>query len=272
MTMSSDNEDTLRTEDNSVLQRLRAEGAFSAFVVADWAGDSSIGRVRTQNEDRWANIGHELFMVADGMGGHLGGEIAAQALVDHIVGQGRAVVPGDVGNLVAEASSAVVAAGEQQGVSGLGSTLVLLAANGRNALIVSVGDSRVYRWRSQTLEQLTGDHTVRAELLDAGVDLEPYVERGVRLDALTSFMGQCDVDEVAFAAASFGLAVDDRFLICSDGVHGQLQEQEIAKSLELSSCADAVASLLETADAAGGRDNATAIVVEFGLGEESGGR
>jgi len=261
----TDEDDTVPNDNNSVIDRLRAEGAFDLFEARDWAGDSVIGLVRGNNEDRWARVSETLFVVADGMGGHEGGEIASQAIIDSVSESRGGSLHLGVVELVRRVNQAVLAAGAANDVENLGSTLVLVELRGHNILVVGVGDSRVYRLRDGVLEQLTHDHTVRGELLDAGIDVGPYKARGARLDALTSFVGLVGDDPPVVGSASFALASGDRFLLCSDGVHGQIGHSALANHLSVGTCEESVSALLEHADASGGRDNATAVVVEVGL-------
>ncbi|MDW3217062.1 MAG: PP2C family serine/threonine-protein phosphatase [Acidimicrobiales bacterium] len=267
MAAIDEEEDTLPTNDTAALEELRRLGSMDHFRVASWAGRTSVGHVREQNEDRWHADGETVFAVADGMGGHAGGEVAAQAVVDALsTGDGPPNGEG-IDALIGRLNEAVLDAGRRAGVTGLGSTLVMLSLKGRTAMVAGVGDSRVYRLRDGQLEQLTHDHTVRNEFLQAGVPLDASNERGVPLDALTSYLGVPTGRVPAISSASHSLLTGDRFLLCTDGIHGQLTSNEIAGALDLEACDDSAAALISRADLRGGRDNATAVVVDVGTRE-----
>lgn len=263
--ITTDDEDTQPTDGMTLLEQLRADGVFDRFYVTAWAGDSVVGQVRAHNEDRWVQLDGTVFVVADGMGGHEGGALAAQVTIDELSARRSELVGGVIERAIGAASEQVIIQGGARGITGLGSTVSVLAIRGRHALLANVGDSRIYRWRDGSLEQLTRDHTVRNELLDSGIS-PGEVSSSVRLDALTAYVGRADTDDCGVSASSFALHPDDRYLLCSDGVHGQLGEDFMASVLDgYRSCAQVVGSLLDAADEAGGRDNATAIVVDIGV-------
>ncbi len=260
-------DDTTPTEEDGLLDQLRRDGILGPFVVADWAGDSDVGSVRSENEDRWATVADTLFAIADGMGGHRGGALAAATAIDVVRHHGAGMTEASAAGLAARANSAVLHAGEQADVDQLGTTLVTLAAHRNHAVVLSVGDSRAYRFRGGELEQLTRDHTVRNELIASGVPLEVAERSKIRLDALTSHIGRSSDLPIAAHVASYSVMAGDRFLLCTDGVHGQLDQETMERSLTLAPCTAAVDDLLARARHAGGRDNATAVVVEFARAE-----
>lgn len=260
MTMLDD--DTTPTEEDGLLDQLRRDGVIGPFRVADWAGASDVGLVRDCNEDAWDTSQDRLFVVADGLGGHDGGEIASEAAIAAMVGVGLDFTEAEASTLVAQVNDAVLEAGRTAGVDGLGTTLVALAAHRTHVVVLNVGDSRAYRHREGELELLTEDHTVRNELLASGVPLEVAEQSKVRLDALTSHLGRA-AERLARQVASFSVMSGDRFLLCTDGVHGQMTHADIADRLATGDCRQAVVSLLEWARASGGRDNATAIIIDF---------
>lgn len=267
--MTLDDEDTEPTQGAALLAQLRAQGAFRPAAVVEFGGVTSVGPVRTSNEDRWGHVGSQVFVVADGMGGHDGGEIAADAVVDTVCRSGAPVSRANAHSLIEDANEAVLDAGKSRGVTGLGSTMVVLSFNEGQVLIANVGDSRAYRWREGEIEQLTHDHNVRRQLLDAGVALDALDGSRVRLDALTSYLGTPSSEPREIGLASFSLQVGDRFLACSDGVHGALDAATMAATLALGTCEGAADALVTAAARAGGRDNATAVVIEIGPSEET---
>ena len=256
-------DDTGRTEDGELLDSLRAQGILGPFRVADWAARTDTGLVRAANEDRHRVDPAFGAVVADGMGGQAGGALAAEVTVDVAFTRLPGLSEASARELVERANADVVRAGAEHGVPRLGSTLVALATRRTHVVVVHVGDSRVYRLRDGELEALTTDHSVRAQLDAAGIPLEAATQAHVRLDALTAHIGQAGQFVPAYQAASFSVMGGDRFLLCTDGVHGQVGAETIRRALAAPTCAAACRALVAAATAAGGRDNATAVVVEF---------
>lgn len=243
-------------------------------VAIDFAGLSDIGKVRRENEDHWfADSEQGLFLVADGMGGALGGGLASRAVAETLptIIERKLRDLGDcqtttVSGVIAES---LVALSEQlrsesrgqEGLDGMGSTVVLLLVRGGMGLVAQLGDSRAYRLRDGRLEQLTQDHTIVQLLLDSG-DLRPedvadHPARG----QLTRFVG------MEGAALPEVRAVDlregDRFLLCSDGLTGMLCDAELAGILQSAvPAAEACRSLIDAANRSGGKDNITALVLD----------
>lgn len=252
-----DDDDTIPTDGQAALADLAAG---LELVVADWGVASATGRVRDVNEDAWGQDGRR-FVVADGMGGHAGGALASRTAV-------RAFLAGDAeapwAEQVAVVNDRVRAAADQAGTPGAGTTMVAVRVRGRGATIASVGDSRVYRWRGGTVDAVTADHTLASDLLAVGVNADRQRRRGVRVSGLTSFLGveparlRADVTEVE-------LRHDDRLALVSDGIHGQLDRATVAGLVGRDSPQAAADALVAAAESAGGRDNATALVVELAL-------
>lgn len=254
-------DDTTPTEEDGLLDQLRRDGVIGPFRVCDSAGGSDVGLHRKLNEDAWIDAAGRLFAVADGLGGHEGGEVASGAVVE-AMGAYVGFVEADADSIVKELNQRVVVAGRAAGLTGLGTTLVAVSVHRSHVVVLNVGDSRVYRFRQRELDLLTTDHTVRNELVASGVPLEAAARSNVRLDALTSHLGRA-TEEPAKQAASYSVMAGDRFLLCTDGVHGQIEHEDIARLLSGGTCRDSVAALLDLARVNGGRDNATAIVIDF---------
>jgi serine/threonine protein phosphatase PrpC len=216
---------------------------------------------RSHNEDAvCARSDLGLFVVADGMGGYEGGEVASRVAVDTI----EDVVAGARGHV--ETGYEVAAATQlanaricerRHGVLGqMGSTVAMLRLDGQNAVIGHVGDSRVYRLRDGALEQLTIDHSLYAQMVAAGVDVparDDFPYRHVVTRALGTPSGEPDV---RVERAHTG----DVFLLCSDGLSEVLAPARVATLLGLPAKA-ACQALVDEAFAAGSRDNISAIVV-----------
>ena len=228
-----------------------------------WAAASHKGRVRNNNEDSYApatagrGTGPVVLMVADGMGGAIGGEIASQLAVEHAsTGSGSPV------ERVIRANEAVVERTvSEPGLAGMGTTLTLAEFGDDGTVnLAHVGDSRAYLWHQGLLEQLTDDHTVVAEQLAAGhispADAVSHPQRSM-LTRVLGISPEIDVDSISFDSEA-----GDRILICSDGLTNMVEDDRVAQLLAKGSPEEAVWALIEEATRAGGHDNITVVVVD----------
>lgn len=261
-------EDTVPTGDHEALSLARSLLAGASPTVAQWAGGSTVGLVRPHNEDRWTHADGRFFVVADGMGGRSGGATAAQAVVDALVESPDLLHDVGAEAVALRANRAVLEARIRHDEPGASSTLVALTIHDGWATIANVGDSRCYLLRAGELLQLTKDHNVRTELREADID-PGEIGPNVRLDALTAYIGM-GAHRMLVWTTSFEIEPGDRFLLCSDGVSGQVPARALVEMLQDLPPEAAVAAMLAAADDAGGRDNATAVVVEIGPSEVSG--
>jgi PPM family protein phosphatase len=226
------------------------------------AGRTDIGRLRQNNEDVIV-ISERLALVADGMGGHPGGEVAANVVAG--------VIPASfTGQSVDELEATIRAANwairdravAHPGLEGMGTTIcaVGLLTNGQLAL-VNVGDSRAYLWHGNALSQLTHDHSVTAELIDRGELREEDAAQHPYYGVLTRALGVGSDVEIDHGT----LAVDDgdRIVVCSDGLFNELSGEEIARTMAGGGdVAALVDDLVERAVAHGGRDNVSVVIAE----------
>ena len=229
-----------------------------------WGGATDQGRIRANNQDAmYADSG--LFVVADGMGGHQGGEVAANLAVRTLTNAERSDRE-QLREAVAEANRVVhQTALEEAELHGMGTTLTTLAvsqeANTHQFVILNVGDSRVYRHRDGQLEQLTEDHSYVAELVrrgeldDEAAQVHPY------RNMLTRAIGvhaEVEIDEWLLEPVS-----GDRFMLCSDGLTNELADVEIAEQLGFDKDPSTTAkALVGLANERGGRDNSTVLIVD----------
>jgi protein phosphatase len=227
---------------------------------------TDVGRVRSNNQDSHLVREGELFAVADGMGGHQGGEVASATALD-ILGQAYDVASTPtLIQAVRSANQAVFdkASGDPD-LKGMGTTLTALAdvetPEGRRLAIVNVGDSRLYRLRNETIEQLTEDHSLVASLVQQGRITPEEAENHPQRNILTRALG---IDEaVAVDSWEVEPVVGDRFLICSDGLFNEVDSNKMVATLRrLDVPADAAQELVRLANEGGGRDNITAVVVD----------
>ena len=226
---------------------------------------TDIGRVRERNEDSLL-VDPPLYVVADGMGGHRGGQVASQVALEAMEGLATEG-PGSLADHVRRANSAVWDRSvEDERLSGMGTTLTAARIDGGSALIAHVGDSRAYLLRDGSLQQLTTDHTLVARMVKSGEITEAEAEVHPHKNVLTRALGtdeQVEVDEDSIA-----LVDGDRLVLCSDGLTGMVTEDQIQAILENSEQPQQAADrLVKAANRAGGIDNITVVVLDA-VGEE----
>ncbi len=252
--------------------RARAESACPADVAAHDRGERLShgrilhpGRVRSHNEDCClADPGLGLWLVADGMGGHQGGEVASRVAVDYVHDRMRRG-GGSLVEAVTEAHRILqLAARDRLGMPGMGSTIVALRLEAGGAYELAwVGDSRAYLWHGGTLRQLTRDHSYVQELVDSGRISPRSALRHPKRHVITQALGAPDVDEPGIGRLSGQAPPRAEFLLCSDGLTGELSDLEIGQVLRApGSCQARVEQLLDRALDAGGHDNIAALLVE----------
>ncbi|UJR79180.1 Stp1/IreP family PP2C-type Ser/Thr phosphatase [Sandaracinus amylolyticus] len=241
---------------------------------------TDVGRVRDHNEDAFlVDKKLQLFVVADGMGGHAAGEVASnlasRTVRDVIAGQREALVEFEQGHggttrtdllrLMESAVQQACSAVYQEGVKdetkrGMGTTLDALLLVGNRGFIAHVGDSRVYLYRQGSVHQLTEDHSLINELLKRGRLSREQIEKLQYKNAVTRAVGVYESVEVD--TIDFDVLKGDRFLICSDGLHGYFEEAELAKLFAETPEDQLSQRLVELSNERGGKDNITAIVVK----------
>ena len=232
----------------------------------DAAGRTDVGGVRQTNPDafgEYADGSLRVFVVADGMGGHAGGETASRLAVEAV----REVFGSAHGGVDARLRAALEAANgrvhqaqlEDPRLAGMGTTGVALGFGPDGAWVANVGDSRAYRMRSGSLEQLTRDHSVVAELVRRGyITAEQAAVHPRRNEVLRSLGTEASVD---VDLDPVQVAPEDVFLLCSDGLSGVVSDAEIASLVVRQPAADAARALVEAALLAGGPDNVTVQIV-----------
>lgn len=232
-------------------------------VVLNVASLTDTGLKRTANEDSVLDAS-PVFVVADGMGGHEAGDRASAAVVAAFEPlRGRAVEIDDVRDALSRAAAVVedIAAEHRRGAGSTVTGVALLEHEGTpHWLVFNVGDSRVYRHHGNELTQLTIDHSLGQELVDAGElraeDLASFSQRNV----ITRAIGAPDS-----TADSWLLPVVDgeRLLLCSDGLSGEVSDEAIRATLTMNGRPETAATaLVRRALQAGGRDNVSVIVID----------
>ena len=240
------------------------------------------GLVREGNEDAFiADAGLALFAVADGLGGHQGGEVASRIAVDAITEfvtrsrldttitwpygfePGISVEGNQLRNAVLVANQLIRSQAEAEPAhAGMGSTVTAIAVADGRASFVSIGDSRLYRWRKDALEQLSEDDTWIAAMARAGAAPASVRHHQMR-HMLTKALGPTPGLEAH--AHDISVQNGDLLLLCSDGLYGPLDDDGIARVLaaRVGDLDAAASALIDAANAAGGPDNITAVLVRY---------
>ncbi len=231
---------------------------------------SELGLVRDGNEDA-ALITSHLVAVADGMGGHAGGEVASKIAITCVrelsgVLNDAALdaesredlllnISFSIDHEIAEVASA------DRSLQGMGTTLTALHLNGENVELLHIGDSRCYQWNGKKLTQLSYDHTVMQELLDQGRLTPDEVINHPQRSLLTqALIGDSGIDPILLI---FEAKVGDYFLLCSDGLSSVLSDHEITNIIKKSEPYDVVDHLMTAVHEKGAPDNVTIMWVEI---------
>ena len=234
-----------------------------------WATGTHQGRIRERNEDSvfpetsGAGDGPLLAGVADGMGGHVAGNIAS-GLALTVATEDPADADIDVADRVLAANQAIRdRVSDEPNLAGMGTTMTLgLFSEDGSATVGHVGDSRCYLLRDGDLKRITSDHTVVAELVELGHIKDEDVETHPQRHLLTRSLG---LGPVKVDTEQLDLEAGDRLLFCSDGLTSMLNEREIQAILDSGSDLEAtVWMLIEAANAVGGIDNITVAIVDAG--------
>ena len=239
-------------------------------------GQTDIGRTRSTNQDSLLiDDSRRLFIVADGMGGHAGGEIASQLCVERVserVAESPLLNEPPTGtsrhakfcSLLVEAvnhasTKIFEKALEEPQLMGMGTTASALMIYDDYAYIGHVGDSRIYLIRDRFIYQLTNDHSLVGEQLRAGIINAEEAKNNQMQNIITRSVGYQEIEDVD--TATLALEHDDLFVISSDGMHGRIIDEEISRIANEKQL-DAVKDLVELANERGGKDNITLIVVK----------
>lgn len=225
---------------------------------------TDIGKVRRQNEDAaFFDEDRAIFAVADGMGGHLAGEVASRMALDAVQAMARKHPRADtvvLRDTVRAAHEAISRHSQSHAeCAGMGTTLSVLWRGGHYAYIAHVGDSRIYRMRGGELEQITQDHSLVEEMIRARLITREQARTHPRRNVITRALGTQGDNEPDVLAAD--VEPGDLWLLCSDGLTGMVSDEEIARTLRGGRSLDDMAdSLIRQALDAGGRDNVTLVL------------
>ena len=240
-----------------------------------WGAATDKGKVREENEDSFhiePEIG--LFIVSDGMGGHLGGSLASQMVTEELpvmietgLDKLRSVSRRSVQRLfkkatIEESRQLWMEGLSESGYKDMGATLAMVMFFEERAYIANLGDSRIYRFRNNKLLQMSKDHSVVLELIQNGIIDSSEVETHGAEGQITRYMGMETPERPSIR--TFLIKKRDRFLLCTDGLTDMVNDNEIAGVLENEIDPDkASKTLVEKANALGGYDNITAVIVDW---------
>jgi serine/threonine protein phosphatase PrpC len=232
------------------------------------AAASHVGKIRANNQDS-GYAGVHLFVVADGMGGHAGGDVASAIAVNHIAGTDRGFTTAEDAekalhqSLTAANSLLAEAVFEHTELTGMGTTVSALVLVGTEVAIAHIGDSRIYLLRGGELSQVTADHTFVQRLVDSGRITEEEAAVHPRRSVLMRVLGDVDatpeIDTSVMATQS-----GDRWLLCSDGLSSYVTEEKIRSALVAPGSLEQSADrLIKEALDQGAPDNVTAVLIDI---------
>ena len=248
-----------------------------------FAGGSDVGRERAHNEDAIAvDADRKLVVLADGMGGYQAGEVASHLAVEVVCedSSDASLTESDLGRIDPETGISVamrqlrgaiekannricsVARGREE-LNGMGTTIVAARFYDGRVGIAHVGDSRCYRLREKVLDQLTRDHSYVQDQLEKGLISEEEAKHSQQKNLITRALG---IDAIAEAdVQEFRTRPGDVYLLCSDGLSDLVDDDAIAAKLSVnSSPPEGIKVLIDCANANGGRDNISVIIVVVG--------
>ena len=239
------------------------------------AGGTDVGRVREQNEDSYlVDDDHRLYVVADGMGGHLGGHVASSLAVATVAekvlaGFGamegardsaldESPVSGLLADTVRSACGAIYERAQHDPeLQGMGTTVTAMIVVGNSGFVAHVGDSRCYLLRGDRIVQITDDHSLVNEQLKAGLITREQARASQLKNIITRSVGfERDVAVDTFALQ---LAPGDCFLLCSDGLANVVDDGEIGRALTDIDLGNVPQALINLANSRGGEDNITVV-------------
>lgn len=233
------------------------------------AAISHTGKVRSNNQDSGYS-GANLFVVADGMGGHAGGDVASSIAIARLEGLDRVFASTDDAQAELQAAATTAAADlvraskDRPELAGLGTTLSAIIMVDDHAVVGHIGDSRIYLFRDDALTQITTDHTFVQRLVDSGRITPEEARYHPRRSVLMRVLSDMDIDPELDMFVMPTLP-GDRWLLCSDGLSGVVDEAHIGKAMRLGLAPGRTAdSLLKQALDGGAPDNVTIVLVDVG--------
>ncbi|WP_235021934.1 MULTISPECIES: Stp1/IreP family PP2C-type Ser/Thr phosphatase [unclassified Rathayibacter] len=243
------------------------EGTAADGAVRESAAVSHVGRIRSNNQDS-GYAGRQLFVVADGMGGHAGGDVASSIAIKRIAEADRRYA--STYEAEAELKRTLLAANtmladavvDHPELTGMGTTVSAIVRVGESVAIAHIGDSRIYVLREGKLEQVTTDHTFVQRLVDSGRITEEEAMTHPRRSVLMRVLGDVHTNP-EIDTLTLETEPNDRWLICSDGLSGVVPHDEIQKELSRDESAQQVADrLIRDSLSHGAPDNVTVVILD----------
>ena len=229
------------------------------------AGATHVGLVRQSNQDNFA-FREGTFVLADGMGGHQGGEVASFEATSTILESGKINSVADMVKSVSKANQAILKrAKKEDNLSGMGTTVCVLSeivgTTGKKRIgIANVGDSRIYRLGNSELTQITQDHSLVGDLVRTGELTQEEAARHPQRNILTRALGI--EQDLVIDTWELNPVAGDKYLLCSDGLFNEIDDEKIAQILMEDAELEKIAqNLIDHALEAGGHDNITALVL-----------
>lgn len=228
-----------------------AEGKITGVAICR----TDIGKVRSSNQDSVIDA-FPLVGVADGMGGHRGGEVASSGARDVLVELLKDKEPSQLAlrQAIGAANRRLfLRQQEEENLSGMGTTLTVLWVNAEEVIVGHVGDSRAYRMRDGKLEQMTHDHSMVAEMVREGLLTPEAAACHPMRNVITRAVGTEEGVEIDMMVEK--RCAGDLWLVCSDGLHGMVSDEDMLEIIKGNTPEDAADRLIEAALENGGRDN-----------------
>ena len=228
---------------------------------------TDIGQKRTSNQDAFFHADKlGLYIIADGMGGHLGGEEASKMVIDICSKKiseniGLVEIKNVLDNAISTAAQEVFLHSQSSSsLKGMGTTLSVMSIIKNQAFIAHIGDSRIYCLRNNKLSLLTTDHSLVNEQVMAGLISPEDARKSNLRNIITRAIGQSN--QVAADMLCYDIKENDIFLLCSDGLNSMLKDEEIEFIIAKNHPSIAIKYLIEQANTKGGDDNITALLVK----------
>jgi protein phosphatase len=238
---------------------------------------SDVGKAREINEDYFGSFRGSfgnLLLVCDGMGGHKGGEIASRLAVETISNHFEKLndsynISEEINkSLEAANSSIILKAKEDPDLTDMGSTVVLVLVKDGLAYYTSLGDSRIYKIRDGAIQQITKDNSLVQQMVDSNIITKDEAKVHPKKNVITKALGTNDELELEIYDP-FKLQVNDKLILCSDGLTAHVDEEEIFQLSENNPPQETAQKLVELANERGGTDNITVQIVAVGVKQNS---